>query len=46
MSPKYALVKRYYDLKVWNLERVRLAVQKGWITEAEFSEITGQAYQE
>ena len=44
MSPKYELVKRYYNLKVWGLDRVRLAVEKGWITEDEFSEITGEAY--
>lgn len=44
MSPKYETVKRYYDLKVWSLDRVRMAVQKGWITEAEFYEITGTTY--
>lgn len=44
MSVKYKTVKRYFDLKVWNTARVRMAVEKGWITETEFTEITGEAY--
>ncbi len=44
MSPKYNLVKRYYSLGVWNITRVRNAVVKGWITEEEFFEITGEEY--
>ena len=44
MSPKYETVRRYYELKVWNKARVRLAVQKGWITQEEFAQITGEAY--
>ena len=43
-SNKYDTVKRYYSLKLWNDAKVRNAVVKGWITEAEFAEITGKAY--
>lgn len=45
MSPKYNLVKRYYSLGLWNIARVRNAVIKGWITPAEFTEITGEDYE-
>ena len=34
-SPKYDLVKHYYDTGMWNEARVRNAVKKGWITEEE-----------
>lgn len=44
MSPKFALVKNYYDMGAWNIERVRLAVEKSWITKEEFLEITGERY--
>ncbi len=43
-SNKYDTVKRYYSLKLWNVTKVRNAVVKGWITEAEFAEITGEVY--
>jgi uncharacterized XkdX family phage protein len=43
-SANYEKVKRYYVLKIWNEARVRNAVVKGWITEAEFTEITGKEY--
>jgi len=43
-SANYEKVKRYYVLKIWNETRVRNAVVKGWITEAEFTEITGKEY--
>ena len=46
MSKKYSIVKDYYDRKLWNETRVRNAVKKGWITEEEFYEITGEQYQE
>lgn len=38
-SPKYELVKKFYDEGTWDERRVRLAVEKGWITEAECEEI-------
>lgn len=44
MSSKYAKVKKYYDQGLWNIEQVRNAVVKEWITEDEFKEITGEDY--
>lgn len=42
---KYERIKFYYqELKSWNLEMVKRAVVKGWITEEEFKEITGEKY--
>lgn len=46
MSPKYNLVKRYYDLGVWSIKKVKKAVVHGWITEEEFELITGEPYSE
>lgn len=43
-SKNYEKVKNYYDKGLWSVERVRQAVVKGWITEAEFAEITGEEY--
>lgn len=43
-SPKYGKVLEYYKSGVWNETRVRNAVVKRWITEAEFAEITGKEY--
>jgi len=34
-SPKYDLVRHYYDTGMWNEARVRNAVKKGWITQEE-----------
>ena len=44
-SPKFNKVKTYYDKGLWNIEMVRNAVIKGWITEKEFTEITGKPYE-
>lgn len=50
-SKYFQKVKNYYDKYLtgqsggWNLDRVREAVAKGWITEAEFKEITGEDYE-
>ena len=44
-SVNYKKVKSYYDRGLWNLARVKKAVEKGWITEDEFTEITGQPYE-
>lgn len=41
-SAKYDKVKNYYDNGLWNTEMVHNAVVKGWITDAEFKEITGE----
>lgn len=44
-SKNYDKVRRYYNMKMWNAARVRNAVKMGWITELEYNEITGEAYQ-
>lgn len=41
----YETIKRNYDRKLWNAKMVALAVKKGVITEEQYREITGQAYQ-
>ena len=43
-SKNYEKTKMYFDMKMWDETRVRNAVAKGGITEAEFTEITGAAY--
>ena len=43
-SENFEKVKRFYTLKVWNDTRVRNAVKMNWITEEEFTEITGKDY--
>lgn len=45
-SAKYELVKRYYDSGLWGKAAVRNAVVKGWITPAEYTEITGEPYEQ
>lgn len=44
MSPKFNKVKKYFDNGLWNITMVRNAVVKGWITEEEFTLITGEEY--
>lgn len=41
-SPKFKLIKYYYDSGYWNKTMVRNAVTKGWITADEYYEITGE----
>ncbi len=43
-SPKFELVKSYYDSGKWGKKAVRNAVVKGWITADEYFEITGEVY--
>lgn len=38
-SAKYDEVKNYYNKGLWSEYRLQMAVEKGWITEAEFNEI-------
>lgn len=45
MSSKFTKVKKYYDSGLWNVERVRNAVIKEWITATEYTEITGEEYE-
>lgn len=46
MSRKYELVKKYYDEGLWDINRVKRAVVKEWITAEEFELITGEPYEE
>lgn len=43
-SPRYYDVKEYYENGYWKKKAVRNAVVKGWITTAEYEEITGEVY--
>lgn len=45
MSANFEKVKYYYDNGLWNIDRVKKAVAKGWITVEEYKEITGEDYQ-
>ena len=38
----YEKVKRYYELGLWNEERVKNAVKMGVISEGEYEEIVGK----
>ena len=38
-SVKFETVKKYYDKGLWSKGRVRMAVEKGWITSEECDEI-------
>ncbi len=42
-SKNFRKVKQYYDMKLWNLQKVAAAVGK-WITANEYEEITGLIY--
>ena len=43
-SPKFELVKGYYDAGLWKKKAVKNAVIKGWITAVEYEEIVGEPY--
>ncbi len=43
-STNFTKVKSWYNMKLWSETRVRNAVVMGWITEEEFTEITGNEY--
>ena len=50
-SPKHSVVKKYYNTykpdgtRLWTDEMVHNAVDEGWITAAEFEEITGEKFE-
>lgn len=44
MSAKYEMVKFFYDNGAWGKDRVKNAVVRGWITSAEYKQITGKTY--
>lgn len=43
-SKKFKLVRTYYKGGFWTKHQVENAVKKGWITEDEYEEITGEEY--
>ena len=45
-SKNFEKVKKYYDNGLWSKAKVKNAVVKGWITAAEYEEITGEPYSE
>ncbi|MBP5163251.1 MAG: XkdX family protein [Spirochaetales bacterium] len=45
-SPKFEMVKDFYDRGKWSEAKVHNAVVKGWITEEEYAEIVGEDYEE
>ena len=44
MSKKFLKVRNHYTKGYWSVSMVRDAVDKDWITAAEFEEITGEKY--
>lgn len=45
-SAMYERIKKYYDTGLWSKSRVWNMVDKGIVTEAEYEEITGEAYRQ
>lgn len=43
-SKKFNDVRSYYKYHMWKKRQVENAVKKGWITEYEYEEITGESY--
>ena len=46
LSKNYNKVKNYYDQELWSINKIRNAVNKGWITAEEFEIITGELFSE
>lgn len=40
----FETIKRNYDRGLWSASMVKMAVKKGIITKAQYSEITGEDY--
>ena len=40
----YETIKRNYERGLWSASMVKMAVRKGIITKAQYTEITGKAY--
>ena len=43
-SPKFDIVKTYYDTGFWKKKAVKNAVRQNWISIDEYAEITGEIY--
>ena len=44
MSAFAEKVKKYYDMGLWSISRVKNAVEKGAVTREEYALITGEEY--
>ena len=44
MSDHFETVKKYFDNGIWTEQQVRNAVNKKWITAAEFAVITNKTF--
>jgi uncharacterized XkdX family phage protein len=44
-SDKFTTVQTYHMRGLWNADKLKNAVEKGWITKAEYKELTGEAYE-
>lgn len=44
VSPRYNLLKKYYDMGLYNDENMKIFVACGWLTADEYQEITGSIY--
>lgn len=45
MSIMFNRIKQYYDSGKWSETAVKKAVERGWITAAEYENITGKIYE-
>ena len=44
-SARFYDIKAWYEAGIWKKKAVKNAVVKGWITAAEYEEITGEPYE-
>ena len=44
MSKKFKQIQYWYKTGMWSKEKVHDAVEKEWITQLEYKEITGEEY--
>ena len=43
-SPRYDLLKKYYDMGIYNDENMKVFVACGWLTPEEYKQITGSVF--
>ena len=43
-SSRFVSIQNFYDSGFWDIEQVRNAVNKGWITSQEYTLITGHDF--
>ena len=44
MSKNYEKIKKWYNMGIYHDEELKVMVEKGQITKAEYKEITGKTY--